>query len=155
MASKSSGSFHKDDCRPLKIEIHAGWSEADGLDATAHAPSPYSPRPHRQSTRSGRYAPAPAGCADGRSRGAGQPGRRRGAGRSAAGSVLSYLETVRIIGVSGWPSRGKRASYLPCCIFPNWESGDDLRSRPCVVVLKVLKVLKVLRANSAKKINVM
>ncbi len=27
-ASKSWGSFHKDDCRPLKIEIHAGWSEA-------------------------------------------------------------------------------------------------------------------------------
>ena len=24
----SSGSFNKDDCRPLKIEFHAGWSEA-------------------------------------------------------------------------------------------------------------------------------
>jgi retron-type reverse transcriptase len=31
MASMSSGSFNKDDCRPLKIEIHAGWSEADDL----------------------------------------------------------------------------------------------------------------------------
>src|SRR6266851_9552011 len=30
-ASKSWGSFHKDDCRPLKIEIHAGWSEAHDL----------------------------------------------------------------------------------------------------------------------------
>jgi hypothetical protein len=29
MASMSWGSFNKDDCRPLKMEIHAGWSEAD------------------------------------------------------------------------------------------------------------------------------
>ena len=28
IASKSWGSFHKDDCRRLKIEIHAGLSEA-------------------------------------------------------------------------------------------------------------------------------
>ena len=26
----SSGFLHKDDCRPRKIEIHAGLSEADG-----------------------------------------------------------------------------------------------------------------------------
>ena len=30
MASKSLGSCPKDDCRPLKIEIHAGLSEAHG-----------------------------------------------------------------------------------------------------------------------------
>jgi hypothetical protein len=30
MASMSSGSFNKDDCRPLKIEIHACPSEAHG-----------------------------------------------------------------------------------------------------------------------------
>jgi site-specific recombinase XerD len=33
MASMSLGSFNsfgKNDCRPLKIEIHAGWSEAHG-----------------------------------------------------------------------------------------------------------------------------
>src|SRR6266705_6674502 len=40
-ASKSSGSFHKDDCRPFKFEIHAGWSEAH-VDRVPDAPHVHS-----------------------------------------------------------------------------------------------------------------
>ena len=36
-ASTPSGSFHKDDCRPLKIEFHARWSEADSRAGAASA----------------------------------------------------------------------------------------------------------------------
>ena len=33
VTSTSSGCFHKEDCRPWEIEIHAGLSEADPLSA--------------------------------------------------------------------------------------------------------------------------
>jgi hypothetical protein len=37
VTSTSSGYLHKDDCRPRKIEIHAGWSEAHKHGDLAHS----------------------------------------------------------------------------------------------------------------------
>src|SRR6266511_1198896 len=101
MASKSLGSCPKDDCRPLKIEIHAGLSEAHGASMAART------RPGRSTPVS---CPRPSG-------GQPRPGRRPRHTPAAHGSARPRAAPPRPRGTPGaWGAGGGR--YRPL----GWES---------------------------------